>query len=135
MYSSFACMLVIRDLHTIGYIHLFEAHFPTSEVFNSFTSEIFQDKVDIWKKYMNGIMIMSGRTKEQDKTTSLVCWLMDFKQRDELKYGLLTTMLLFLNLKHRRKSMLDGRFVLSLGRKNKIQNGQKNTGITWRFFF
>lgn len=65
-------------------------------------------------------MIMSGRTKEQDKTTSLVCWLMDFKQRDELKYGLLTTMLLFLNLKHRRKSMLDGRFVLSLGRKNKI---------------
>lgn len=50
---------------------------------------------------------------------------MDFKQRDELKYGLLTTMLLFLNLKHRRKSMLDGRFVLSLGRKNKIQNGQK----------
>lgn len=50
---------------------------------------------------------------------------MDFKQRDELKYGLLTTMLFFLNLKHRRKSMLDGRFVLSLGRKNKIQNGQK----------
>lgn len=70
-------------------------------------------------------MIMSGRTKEQDKTTSLVCWVMDFKQRDELKYGLLTTMLLFLNLKHRRKSMLYGRFVLSLGRKNKIQNGQK----------
>lgn len=70
-------------------------------------------------------MITSERTKEQDKMKYLVGWLMEFKQRDELKYGLLTMLLLFfLNLKHRRKSMLDWRFVLSL-RRNKTKNGQK----------
>lgn len=77
-------------------------------------------------------MITSERTKEQDKMKYLVGWLMEFKQRDELKYGLLTMLLLFfLNLKHRRKSMLDGRFVLSL-RRNKTKTGKN---IKWRFFF